>query len=305
MSEERLEVLKMVADKVITVEDAERLLRALDEGERKRSEPRRAEKRVGVVAGAFDGMGEALGAIGEVVEATIQDAVQGVGELGFDVDDLGDAAGPTRFELAAGAALSIRQHGRGSHRGACSLTLLPAEDGVCSVEAEPGADLRTRPDGDRAKIRWRRGALTVRVPPGLGEVEARLLGGELVAHGLSCPLEARTMGGRVEITGVRAPVDARVTGGDLVLGLARDLRGESRASAMGGAVVITVPEGLDARIEATSTGGEVRVDPGVGRVRREGHRLHGVTVVESGAEAAATIAVKSIGGEVVVKRESP
>ena len=37
MNTERIEILEMVADKVITVEEAERLLQALDEGQRRLS----------------------------------------------------------------------------------------------------------------------------------------------------------------------------------------------------------------------------------------------------------------------------
>ncbi|MEZ4240636.1 MAG: hypothetical protein R3F59_31690 [Myxococcota bacterium] len=131
----------------------------------------------------------------------------------------------------------------------------------------------------------------------------RLMGGELVAHGLGCVVDARTLGGRAELTGLTSPFDVRTTGGDLHLGLADALTGPSRAATTGGTVTVDVADGAAGRIEATTTGGEVRVE-GAFDTRREGHRFHGSTVVAvgEGAEQGFSLSVKSVGGDVAVRR---
>lgn len=303
-----MEILRMVADKVIGVDDAERLLRALDEGDRKRSEPRRTPS---AMAGAFDGVGEALGAIGQVVQSTVEEAMEGVDVdlhvLDPEDDDEGVDIAQPEFDIPEGGQLSIRQHHRAGRPTECSLLLLPAEGGRCTLEAGEGAELRTRRRGDRTRVQWRRGPLTVRVPITVSEVDARVLGGELVARDLACALQARVMGGRMELGGLHHPFDVKTMGGELLLKLAAGLTGSSRIRTMGGNAVLAVPEGLAARITAVTTGGEVRADSGLGRIWREGSRIHRRTVIELGLDGgeAAEISLKTVGGDVVVKRDQP
>ena len=303
MGDERIEVLKMVADKVITVEEAERLLRALDEGERRKSEappPRAERRRSTVVSEAFDGRGEVLGAIGEVVESTLSDALQGI-EAGLGFEDEAEG-GPMSFDVAPGTRISVRQSGRTIQRSACALVLVPGDDERCVVEAEPGSGTWTRDDDGRVRIGWRRGTLTVRVPASAAGVEARLFGGELRARDLRCPLDARILGGGMTLEQVREPVEVRGAGADLVVGLHPELHGTSRVASTGGAVTVRVPEGLSAVLDAAATSSELRIDPGVGRVRRDGHRYQGrATVAVGDGDPAARLEVKVVGGDLAVK----
>lgn len=303
MTEERIEVLKLVADKVIEVDQAERLLRALDEGDRARSEARRPNRvdpdprRSGGVAGAFGGMGEVLGALGEMVESTVVDALR------WTDDDVGEALPLGEFVIPPGGRLSIRQHGH-SWTGTTVLTLLPADGDQCTIEAiDSAADVRIRREVGIDQIRWRAGRLTVRIPATVEHVDARVMGGDLLAFDLGCPIDARTMGGRMEL-GTRMPFEVRTAGGELLLRLAPGLHGSSRVSSMGGPVVIVPSDGVGARIEAACTGGEVRVDPGLGRVRQDGNRLHRKSVIDVGPENGqlAEIVVKTMGGDVVLTR---
>src|SRR5262245_11248072 len=143
MSQERIEILKMVSDKVITVEDAERLLRALDDGERKRGEIRRP---VGVAARAIDGVSEAISTIGQVVHSTVEDAMEGV-EVGLDAieydDESGTEVGDSDFEIPAGGRLVVRRSARPGPMGSVELTLVPADGDRCSIEAGEAAEVRT------------------------------------------------------------------------------------------------------------------------------------------------------------------
>jgi hypothetical protein len=296
-----MEILRMVADKVIDVEDAERLLRALEEGDRRRVEPPR---RPGVVAGALDGVSEAIGAIGQLVQSTVADAMEGVDlELHtLEEDECGPSIElhPPDFEIPEGGRLSIRGRVTGG-----TLTLLPSEGSRCVIEAVDGAQVRVRQEGERIRLHWRQGPLTVRVPATVAQLDARVMGGDLIACGLTCRLEAHAMGGRMELLGISKGFDCKTMGGDLVLKLGDTLDSSSRARSMGGNVVVEVPEGLNARLVATTTGGELRAEAGIGKLRREGNRFQHKTVIGLGLDTAQSpeISVKSTGGDVWVRRE--
>src|SRR5215208_2960016 len=112
MGDERLEVLRMVGEKKITVEEAERLLKALDEREQRResSGPRPEWK-----AGLF-GLGENLRGIGELIRSTVEEAVGGIG-FGFEEEFGGLEEVPTvdgRFEVPEGTTLLIKKRSHGN-----------------------------------------------------------------------------------------------------------------------------------------------------------------------------------------------
>lgn len=305
MSEERIEVLRMVADGVIGVDDAERLLRALGDGEPKRSESRRHTS----VSGAFDGVGEALGAIGQAVQSTVHEAMAGV-DIALDAFDVGeDEPGMeldgSAFEILDGGQLSIRQIVRTGRGPSCSLTLLATDGNRCTIEAGEGAMVQVRRRGNKARIQWRQGPLTVHVPATVAEIDAKVLGGDLVARDLAGSLEANVMGGRIELRSVRKSFDCKVMGGDIVVGLSAETNGRSRAESVGGNVVLEVQDGIQANILAQSTGGELHVDSTLGKVERQGSRIQRRSSITLGASRkdAAEISLKTIGGDIHVRRE--
>ena len=55
MSDAQKEILKMLADNVITVEEAERLIKALDEGERKKQDSTRTLSQQHIIISLFTG----------------------------------------------------------------------------------------------------------------------------------------------------------------------------------------------------------------------------------------------------------
>lgn len=304
MSEERIEILRMVADGVINVEEAERLIKALGEGD----ERRRERKRTSVVESAFEGVGEAFGAIGQVVQSTVEDAMEGV-EIGLDSVNQDDEEDGVKleglaFEIPLGGRVSLRQRGRTGRLTPCSLLLLPTDGDTCLVEAQEDADVRAYRKGSRTRIWWKRGALTVRVPKSASGVDAKVLGGDLSANALACSLSAQVLGGRMELRALQQPFECKVMGGDVRLSLSSALTGHSSARTVGGNLVIEVPEELRASISASSTGGEVRAEEGIGKIRRDGGKLQRRTLIElgGGGEDAAEISLKTIGGEVFVRR---
>ena len=103
MSDARLEILKMVADKKITPEEAERLIRALDDGEGSRRGFEGAARR------GFFGFADMIGGFGEMVHDAIEEAAS---SFGFAIDRRGLSEVSLKdgvFHLPEGLPLEVEQ----------------------------------------------------------------------------------------------------------------------------------------------------------------------------------------------------
>jgi hypothetical protein len=298
MGDERTEVLKMVAEKKITVEEAERLLRALDEGDRRREQsPGKSEPRG---FGLF-GLGESFREMGEVIRNTVEEAVTGLG-LDLDLGRDGLEEVPVqdgRFEVPAGTELTIRQRFNGS------LELAPSATGACVVDG-PIASVSRGPGKMVLRLsKSERGSISVQVPSTVSALKVGVTSGEIRATSLPCAAELKTMGGELNLIKLRQKFDAHTMGGRIFLDLYPELSADSSVSTMGGKVEVAVPGGLRARIRADTLGGRVKVDPGLGEVTsRNGFGEQGAVVDLGGPGASPRpeIRVSTLGGGVRVRK---
>ena len=297
MGTERTEVLKMVAEKKITVEEAERLLRALDESDRRREQGPKQESRG---FGLF-GLGESFREIGDVIRTTVEEAVTG---FGFDFDLTKDgleemSVRDGRFEVPPGTELTIRQRFHGN------LELVPSESSACVVEGPIGSVA-----GSPGKIVLRlakpaEGSVRVQIPGTVSSLKVGVAGGEIRATSLPCPAELKTMGGELQLLRLRHRFDAHTMGGRIFLDLYPELAADSSVATMGGKVEVAVPGGLRARIRADTLGGRVKVDPGLGEVTsRNGWGEQGAVVDLGGPGGSPRpeIRVSTLGGGVRVRK---
>jgi len=90
MSDAQRDILKMLSDNVINVDEAERLLRALNEGEQRKEEARSGRRgHHGHAMGSmFESIGETLADIGPMIKNTVEDVMTGV--FGDELGDLDD-----------------------------------------------------------------------------------------------------------------------------------------------------------------------------------------------------------------------
>ncbi|MHB8878292.1 MAG: SHOCT-like domain-containing protein [Myxococcaceae bacterium] len=297
MSDERTEVLKMVADKKISVEEAERLLRALDESDRRREQsPGPSSRGFGLF-----GLGASFRGIGELVRTTVEEAISGFGlDIDLDHEALEEVAvRDGRFEVPAGALLAIRQGFHGN------LELTASDGDACVVDGNITRVVRG-PRGYVVKLGKPEGRFTrVQVPRTAGELKAGIGGGEIKATALPCPATLKTMGGELTLVKLRKKFEAHTMGGRILLELYPELDGDCAVETMGGRVESGVPGGLRARIKATTLGGKVKVDPGVGEVTsRSGWGEQGA-VVELGSPGPGSrpeIRVNTLGGSIHVRK---
>ncbi len=94
-SDAQRDILKMLSENVISVEEAERLLKALNEGDHRAEEPHSNRRKhhhhqgIGMgMSGMFESIGDALSDIGPMVKNTVEDVMTGV--FGDDLGDLED-----------------------------------------------------------------------------------------------------------------------------------------------------------------------------------------------------------------------
>jgi hypothetical protein len=310
MSEERKEILRMVADRVITVDDAERLLRALAEGERREESspppPPRGHRR-GRARGmgmALGGLGEALAGIGPMVRAVVEDAVSGLAdatlelgdddEEGLEAVDLADG----RFRLEPGAKLVIRNDRR-QGQGGGDLILERVEGEECELVGEEAENLRVFVGERKAVVRWAGGLLRVRVPASVRELKAMTLGGDIEVMGVPCEQSLKTMGGGLYLREMSASFKAKTMGGGIDLSLAPTWRGSAKATSMGGTIQVQVPRGIALRVEARTMGGTIDVPSGLGRVlRTRGTAKQKVELELGEGDSRGELELKTMGGDI-------
>jgi hypothetical protein len=292
MNAERIEILRMVADKKVTAEEAERLLRALDDGEEKRrTTPRPAR---------FERGGFGLTGLIEDVGSTVQEAVKdALGALGVE-DPLRDhEALPIvdgAFAVPAGSTLTVQT--RGFHDG--DLELVPGEGALCKLphsDAHRAAAFKS----EGGVVLTLSGGARLAVPPGVRALHIALRGGSVRGTGMPCPLQIRTMGGDVSLLQLLHPFEIRTMGGKARLALEPSLTGDSVLATMGGRIEVVVPDSLPLRVEASTMGGKLELD-GERLGHEQGGRLH---LGPEGAAPQATLLLKSTGGKVKLSRSRP
>lgn len=310
MSEERREILKMLADRVITVDEAERLLKALWQGE--------AEGQRAAVGGegwahhgrfAFRGLGGALAGIGPMVRGVVEEAVSGLGlELGDDEDEGLEPVSLEggSFSIEPGATLVLRQRRTlGSGEGA-RLELSASKGEACGVDARQAHGVRVLRGRSRAVVAWDGGELAVVVPAGVQRLKVLVTTATVRASDLPCELKARTMGGRLDLCGLVRTFAVRAMGGDVRLSMGRGFEGDGRVVAMGGSIELGWPREVGGTLKAVALGGDVRIDESVGRVCASGgFARQRVEVTLGEGPTRGTVALRALGGTIRVHAVEP
>ncbi len=325
MSDERREILKMLADKVITVDEAERLLKALNEGEQKRTadtggplpgaDPNRGG-RPGF--GPFSALNDMLSGIGPMVSDIIHDSLANIPTtIGFNED--GDADGDRedendleelrltegRLTIENGFDLTIRVRRRPGITDAGRLELLGAVGDQCEIVAGHPRAYKVFKGRRRIHIVTDDESLTVKVPPSVARVRATMQAGSIYVVGVPTAVKLRTMGGNLHLRNMSKTFEAKTMGGNLEIGLAPDWQGECRAHTMGGNIRVAVAPGANGEIRAVTMGGAIEAGPEVGRITyHRGLMPRKATVLVGDGNPATTLQLKTMGGFVRIDRET-
>ncbi len=311
MSEAQKEVLKMLADKVITVEEAERLLRSLEQAEKQHRDTETSSPRSHrSINAAIDSVGEVLATIGPMVKEAVGEAVSGAADVGFglsdnDDDDL-DPVEPMegQFPLEEGSVLIIRNNRR-RERGGGDLIIEGVSGSLCEIISDEASGVRVGKDSSRAVVRWSTGILRVKVPETVKRLKAMTLGGDVQAHNLVCEASIKTMGGNIEMSGLAGEFTGKTMGGNISLDLVEAMRGGSKAVTMGGNIDVQVPPNIKTQVQAVSMSGRISVEETVGTVTP--HRTlvkHRMEIAIGEGEPESTLHLKTMGGDISLRRDT-
>jgi DUF4097 and DUF4098 domain-containing protein YvlB len=308
MSDERKEILRMLAEKMISVDEAERLLRALDKGDQKRRE-RNARSETSPrdsLRVSLDSLGEALSEVGPSVKGVVEEAVSGLAGLRFDEED-DDEEESTEitdksFPLAEGTSLIIRNTPR-PISGNANLSIEAVEGNVCEINSDDARNVRVRQGTSRTTIKWTSGSLLVKVPTTVSKLKGNTMGGDIGVQGLACHTVVKTMGGDLSLQGISGEFAAKTMGGGISIRLDPAWHGDSKAVTMGGAVSLAAPVGVNAAVRAVTMGGRVDVEDGMGQVIRGSSFINqriDLTLGED--EPTSKLMLKTMGGDISIRR---
>ncbi len=294
MSGERRKILEMLADGQIHADEAERLLRAVAEGE-----------------GAIASAKATIAKLGDVVSEAVSGALEGVGDR-VDGDDAGEPVegAAEGFAMAPDSQLNLRVRG-----GSVKLTQAP-EGTPATIKSHSAKDVTVKQDGNAYSVRVGRKAdgVTIVIPPiesisarvNGGEVKlrgvtasstsARVNGGNIAVVGCDTALSARCNGGNVRVEGRVCELDLRVTGGSVdVSGMAIST-GAHRIKVMGGNVDVKASADASVLVHTKVFGGAVSSDlPVEDETKVSGGQMSATYRIGGGD---ATLDIRVFGGKV-------
>ncbi len=313
MSTEQREILQMLSEGKIGVEDAERLLGALEEGRRRdeaeaqsggaRKQPA-VQEALNSVREMLAGLGPMVGRIAGEISTEFQKERNFPGE--HEAEELPDLEREgNQFTVSAGEKLYIRNDKRGGPGGG-DLEILGTDGERCIMAGDEARNLRVLRSSSGPVIRWSGKSLKVFVPTTVSEVYAYTLGGDASVGALHCPVSVKSMGGDLQLSGLSHRFRAKTMGGNIRLGLSAGRLENSEAKTMGGNIRVDIsPEAPSLEVEAMTMCGNIVVDDELGHIERTSNVASQKMKVNLGpGTPEAALKVKTMGGNIEVRRSN-
>jgi len=305
MGDEKQQILKMVADGVITAEDGVKLLEALDRGDRRRKDRehiplRKLQKHI-----ILNGLGDKLAEIGPMVKTAVCEAFVGAGEEDDSDDEvIHESSFKGKFvefskpvELPENTVLLIRNRG-GIGFTSGNLELTSAEG---SILKSSGGNAKIAGTGESYCIRWNKGNLALEIPSVVTRVQVDLKGAEVTARDMSSEIDLRIKGGNIFLDEQGNSFSVRTMGGNVMIVLTDSWHGDSKASTMGGNIALVLPDTVSAAIDAATMGGHISTDEDLGDVNTSGSHAKARVNLLMGDDGERTrISLKTMGGNISI-----
>ncbi len=299
MSKEKERVLEMVADGTITAAEGIKLLEALESTGSGLDMGKTARKR------KIPNSRSIIQEIGPMIQASMGDVFKGRKSFeAYENIDLEEVESVTE-EMEEAKELVI--HGNADKGKSISIILSRSEDNILRAILDNSSTIRTGNKDNKRILLCKSGELSVKVPDCLSSVKVLSMGGGISSSDVRVPVELKTMGGGVAISNPGDRFSIKTMGGGLNISLDSTWKGNSKAKTMGGGISISLNDDVSALINASTLGGPITVggnnheiisDSGGGRGKSK------ISVKYGNEENLSTLKVTSMGGGIVIKRES-
>jgi DUF4097 and DUF4098 domain-containing protein YvlB len=302
MKDERLEILKMVADKVISVEEGERLLRALEKGEedaRARSFDRCGPRRHH--HGDWD-LGERMGEVGFKMQEFFDNAFGSMFGDEFWFEGYEAVKGRTEdLTFDADSTLVVSNPRHVYRHGSGDIRVTPAPDDRLHVTSGDKGRFEILKKGKKILVLCQDDT-AVQVPRSLPRLKLILAKGDTHIEGLPGALEVRSMKGDIFVADAPKPVVIRSMSGKIHLELASAYAGRTEISLMHGDIEVTTAPEFSGRVEARTARGEIRVQAEGVRTTASKNAFFRQETIEIGpGDAANVLSLKTMNGDITVR----
>jgi DUF4097 and DUF4098 domain-containing protein YvlB len=260
MKDERLEILRMVADKKITVEEGERLLRALEKGEKEDKE-NRAEWCGPKHRGSRDWhLGERFEEMGFKMQEFFDHAFGSVFGDEYWFEGYEKVTVPVEEIKVDKETWLVVASPRSAYRhGSADVKILPSDDSLLHIETA-GKDRCEILRKDNKIVFLCQDNATIRVPEEVARVKMILARGDAEIQDAKMALEIRALKGDVSVRNAQQPVNIRVMKGDVELDLADAYAGKSEIAAMDGDIKVAAGPEFSGKVEARVGRGDIRLE---------------------------------------------
>jgi Toastrack DUF4097/SHOCT-like domain len=304
MKEERIEILKMVAGKKITVEEGERLLRALEKGETEERECRSERfgpRHRGPYSRGDWSWGNSFEGFGFKAQEFFENAFGSVFGDEYWFEGYEPQRGPVEDLSLDGQTTVVLTNPRTAYRhGAADVILKPSEDGRIHLEAGDKGKCEILRKENRIVIFCHDDA-AVRVPASIGRVKVVLAKGDTEVYDLALPLDIRTLKGEISVRNASRPLNIRAMKGNIRIELNNAYSGKSDISAMDGDISVATPAQFSGRVEAKVGKGDIRIHSKSQKTKTAKNAIFRAESVELGAGSADNIFnLRTMHGDITV-----
>jgi len=261
MKEERIEILKMVAERKITVEEGERLLRALEKGEAEERESRSERsgpRHWGPYCRGEWSWGDSFEGLGFKAQEFFENAFGSIFGDEYWFDGYEPVGSVEDLRLGEHSTLVVTNPRTVYKHGSADIRIRPSEDERLHLENSAKGRCEVLRKENKIVIFCRHDA-AVRVPPTVGKVKVILAKGSAEVHDLPVPLDVRVVKGDALIWSAARPFSVRVMKGDVAIDLADSYAGKSDAFAVDGDIRVTVGSQFSGRVDARVAKGDIRL----------------------------------------------
>ncbi len=258
MKVERLEILKMVADKVISVEEGERLLAALEKnqahGETADAGFGKKHRQSSPWRDLFSGWGTPF----SWGMADFLKPFRGDPSAGYDKVSLTSEG----FKTGTGEQLLITRPTPPFDSTVADVELISSPAEFLRAEGKNLDGFQLLRKGNQLVLLCREG-IRLQVPDRLSRLELRWLKGTVKVQRILLPLEIKNVTGDIFLTGLAAPLTCHTFSGDIEISVTENHQGQSTLHTFSGDIRVQVPQSFSGKIEARTLNGTIKWEGGL------------------------------------------